>query len=204
MVVISHRGYWKTPTEKNLPVAFERSFSLGFGTETDVRDHLGHLVISHDPPTGSPQTFDDFLHTARKHCVPLALNVKADGLAEKIRAAMADYPALWFVFDMSVPDMRHHLAAGSPVYARISEVERNPPWIDRCAGVWLDAFEGEWYDVENVKEFLDAGLRVCIVSPELHGRTHEEAWARLRPLHGDPRVMLCTDLPEHAKAFFSI
>ena len=39
MMILSHRGYWK---EKNLPIAFERSFSLGFGTETDYK---GELVI---------------------------------------------------------------------------------------------------------------------------------------------------------------
>lgn len=35
MIILSHRGYWKETHEKNLPIAFERSFSLGFGTETD-------------------------------------------------------------------------------------------------------------------------------------------------------------------------
>ena len=38
MQVISHRGYWKAASEKNTQTAFKRSFSLGYGTETDVRD----------------------------------------------------------------------------------------------------------------------------------------------------------------------
>ena len=29
MRVISHRGFWKSPEEKNQPVAFKRSFDLG-------------------------------------------------------------------------------------------------------------------------------------------------------------------------------
>jgi len=41
MLVISHRGYWKELAEKNRPIAFERSFALGFGTETDIRDYKG-------------------------------------------------------------------------------------------------------------------------------------------------------------------
>jgi glycerophosphoryl diester phosphodiesterase len=51
MQIISHRGYWKNSAEKNSPTALERSFSMGFGTETDFRDHLGDLVVAHDPPS---------------------------------------------------------------------------------------------------------------------------------------------------------
>ncbi len=38
MIILSHRGYWKEVSEKNKPIAFERSFSLGLGTETYIRD----------------------------------------------------------------------------------------------------------------------------------------------------------------------
>ena len=48
MQIISHRGYWEKAAEKNSTVAFQRSFQLGFGAETDVRDFNGELVISHD------------------------------------------------------------------------------------------------------------------------------------------------------------
>ena len=51
MEILSHRGYWKTVTEKNTIIAFKRSFNLGFGTETDIRDLNGNLVISHDMPS---------------------------------------------------------------------------------------------------------------------------------------------------------
>ena len=45
MKIISHHGFWHIPSEKNTETAFCRSFELGFGTETDVRDSLGALVI---------------------------------------------------------------------------------------------------------------------------------------------------------------
>jgi len=49
MKILSHRGYWKTVSEKNTPAAaFERSFSPRFGTETDIRDYAGGLVFPHD------------------------------------------------------------------------------------------------------------------------------------------------------------
>ena len=61
MIIISHRGYWKCVDEKNTEIAFSRSFELDFGTETDVRDCLGKLVISHDMPDGSEIHFEEFL-----------------------------------------------------------------------------------------------------------------------------------------------
>ena len=61
MQVISHRGYWKTAAEKNTATAFARSFEMGFGTETDVRDLNGLLVISHDMPQHPTMTLRQYL-----------------------------------------------------------------------------------------------------------------------------------------------
>ena len=47
MVILSHRGYWKD-ARKNSVDAFKASFVREFGTETDIRDYNGELVISHD------------------------------------------------------------------------------------------------------------------------------------------------------------
>ena len=48
MIILSHRGWWKTRAERNMRDAFVRSFDAGFGTETDLRDICGKIVISHD------------------------------------------------------------------------------------------------------------------------------------------------------------
>ena len=32
MIILSHRGYWKSEEERNQEVAFHRSFDLGYGT----------------------------------------------------------------------------------------------------------------------------------------------------------------------------
>ncbi len=50
MNVISHRGLWAEAEESNTIAAFQRSFLAGYGTEIDVRDLDGTLVVSHDPP----------------------------------------------------------------------------------------------------------------------------------------------------------
>lgn len=203
MKIISHRGFWKSADEKNSLVAFKRSFSLGYGTETDVRDFHCNLVISHDMPCNINICFDDVLSMASDASLDrpltLALNVKADGLAELIAKRISAYPNLdCFVFDMSVPDMRAYLAAGVPVFTRMSEVEQLPAWLDQASGVWLDAFESEWYDISDIRRILLLNKRVCVVSPELHGRPHETLWSNLLPLVDEPNLLLCTDLPEEA------
>lgn len=204
MIVLSHRGYWKKPEEKNETVAFHRSFDLGFGTETDVRDRLGELVISHDMAGEAAITLPDLLGILNERTLPLALNIKADGLADLLAKEMRDVDRRnWFAFDMSVPDMRHHLRAGNPVFARLSEAEAITGWMEAAEGVWLDAFENDsWYQVGMVEDLLKRGKRVCIVSPELHGRPHIELWRSLRVLSESSSLMLCSDFPEEAKRFF--
>ena len=203
MEVLSHRGYWINPEEKNTTIAFERTFLLGFGTETDVRDNNGKIVISHDIPIGGELFLTDFLKLAGNSGRLLALNIKSDGLAIHVSNLMRDFPGLeYFVFDMSVPDMRSYLDLGMPVYCRVSEVEITPPWLDECQGVWLDSFVKDWFEVADVKRYLNLNKAVCIVSPELHGRQHEYLWNRIRALKNEKGLYLCTDYPEKAELFF--
>ncbi len=203
MKILSHRGYWKESSEKNTDIAFRRSFSLGFGTETDVRDLQGALVISHDMPCGDEHSLSDCLGYLGDRDLPLALNIKADGLADVLAATMRRHEIKdWFVFDMSIPDTRAYLEIGAPVFVRLSEVEQVPVWLDRASGIWLDAFEGEWYDATLIENLIAQGKRVCVVSPELHRRPHLHCWSLLSPLRHHEGLMLCTDFPELARAYF--
>jgi hypothetical protein len=209
MKILSHRGYWKTEAEKNKEQAFTRSFSMNFGTETDVRDFNGELVISHDIPTGSEMKFEDFIRIANENDstekMTLALNVKSDGLAKHIGRIIRRFENLdCFVFDMSVPDMRSYLRENIPVFSRISEVEQQPVWLSESEGIWLDSFESDWFSNSLITELLNQNKRVCIVSPELHKRDNTILWDRIKPLADQQLLMLCTDYPEQAQEFFEI
>lgn len=204
MIVISHRGYWKHADERNSATAFHRSFDLGFGTETDLRDRAGDIVISHDPPTGGEMALDSFLGLLGDRRLPLALNIKADGLARKLAGKFAHSDALKdaFVFDMSVPDAVHYANLGIPFFTRMSEYETEPALLDRATGVWLDAFDETWFGLMDINALLDRGLRVCIVSPELHGRDPAALWRLLlddKLMLQNERLMICTDRPEEIK-----
>jgi len=207
MKILSHRGFWRKSAEKNKLAAFINSFSSGFGTETDVRDFDQKLVISHDIATGEEMRFRDFLELAASYSgienLPLALNIKADGLAQEVFEELSHFPELdFFVFDMAVPDMRAYFAIGLPVFTRMSEVEQNPVWIDQSIGVWLDLFDSEWFDSNYLSRILSSGKRVCLVSPELHGRPHLHFWASIFELRHHPQLMICTDFPEEAEKYF--
>lgn len=204
---LSHRGLWLALGEQNTLAAFRRSLDAGFGIETDVRDAHGELVIAHDPPAPGAAKANEFLAEcgARSNgaVLPIALNVKADGLAVQIRAHIEAAPGPdYFVFDMSVPDMRQYLREGVPTFGRVSDVEAAPPWLDRCAGVWLDALDADWIDAQAISRWLDRVHRVCIVSPELHNREHTRLWREIKSLGPRLGLMLCTDFPTDAKAFF--
>jgi len=207
MRILSHRGFWQAPAEKNTTGSFDRSFRLGFGTETDIRDLDGTLVIAHDPPRHGAMTAGDMLalHSAIDPALPLAINVKADGLQAMTVALIERFRLTEaFVFDMSIPDMLQWLKTDVPVYTRLSDVEPVPLLADRCAGIWLDAFHSDWWDAATIETQLAAGRRVCVVSPELHGRNHQPVWDRLMAagLNAFDDVMLCTDFPQAAKEFF--
>jgi hypothetical protein len=206
MKIISHRGYWLSPNEKNTEAAFRRSFEACFGIETDIRDLQGELVISHDMPIAPAMSMEALLQLVGSYScqekLTIALNIKSDGLAEMVSDLLGRFRGLdCFVFDMAVPDMRSYLQIGVPVFTRLSEVEQPAVWLDQCAGVWLDCFEREWYTTSLVEDLLADGKQVCIVSPELHDRPYEKQWKTLREID-DTNLMICTDFPNKAADYF--
>ena len=170
-----------------------------------MRDRNGELVISHDMPNGSEITLAAMLDILDGRDLPLAINIKADGLARMLNEQMtARGLTRWFTFDMSVPEMVVQLRLGLPVFSRASEYEEPPARYADALGIWLDAFTSQWYDVAKISGFLRGGKRVCIVSPELHGRDPKPLWALLKSseVADHPALMLCTDLPEDAADWF--
>ena len=203
MKILAHRGHWLERSEMNAASAFERAWSGGYGIETDLRDLDGNVVISHGPPRRSAMMLDAFLsaYAGRGAGTPLALNVKADGLQAAIAESIGKYGVRdFFLFDMSVPDSLHYLRRGLPVFVRLSEYEPETPLLDRAAGVWLDAFERDWWTLDTLRALRSRGKSVAIVSPELHKRPHEPLWRTLRGLERETRdaLMVCTDFPDAA------
>ncbi len=207
MKILSHRGYWKEEAEKNTIEAMRRSFSLGFGTETDVRDYNGDLFISHDIADENAISFQKFLEIYGEYSkdLPLALNIKSDSLQLKLKEALArNKIENYFLFDMSIPDALGYLRNEvKNVFTRQSEYEKDPSFYEKANGVWLDSFEEDWFDNNLISAHLARGKMVCIVSPELHKRSHLESWKKYKFLSTEKNLFLCTDFPEEAHEFFN-
>lgn len=205
MEIIAHRGFWVTPEEKNSEIAFKRALDLGFGIETDFRDYNGELVISHNIPLGDEMTAESFfkLYAEIKSKSCLALNIKADGLQEKLKELLEKYNINnYFCFDMSIPDTIGYVNSKLDIATRHSEYEKEFPFYDNSSVVWMDCFKSDWFSVSDIKIHLENNKKVCIVSSDLHKREYKEAWAEYKKIN-DNKLMICTDYPQQAMEYFN-
>lgn len=192
------------PQRKNSRAAFARTLKSGFGTETDVRDCNGRLVVAHDPPIERDKAlrWTDVVEMFDGLQLPLAVNVKADGLASMIANSLAGRDIDWFAFDMSGPETRRYVDLGLPIFTRHSEMEPEPIFYSQSNGVWLDSFGPKWFDCDVIERHLERGKRVCVVSCELHGRNPDRLWDQLAELASagwKKQLLLCTDRPDLAR-----
>ena len=212
MKIVSHRGFWLSPEEMNSEAAFRRSFSKGFGTETDIRDHQGRLCISHDMPTKDPmpveQLFDIFVKYDQT--LPLFLNIKADGIGEALRKVLDEYSIKnYFAFDMSVPEMIYYKKkALLDFITRMSDVETIPILIEESKGIWIDNFFDHTLLPADINSFTSNDHLLCFVSSELHGRNHQGYWELLKTWEDNEefscsQLILCTNFPEDAENYFN-
>jgi hypothetical protein len=202
MKIVAHRGLWDVRKEQNTLVAFKRALDLGFDVELDVRDSFGHLVVSHDPTENSGHLqFEEVLELFSRYESTIAINVKSDGLIPLLESNLKNtIEQKYFVFDMSVPETIKYLNTGLRTFARVSEFEQPSSLHSKASGIWLDAFESDWW--ENKIQMFQDFQAVCVVSPELHGREKQSAWGSLRSFAPINNLSLCTDYPVKALEFF--
>ncbi len=145
--------------------------------ETDVRDLDGELVVSHDMSRRGAlalaRVLGDYVDAGSPGT--LALNIKSDGLCGPVRHLL-DYHGVTdcFCFDMSVPDALAYHRAGMPFAARLSEYEPEGALSRLASTLWWDAFKEHALPPERLAGWLIRGQRVCLVSPELHGRAPDQ------------------------------
>lgn len=203
--IIAHRGYWKTELEKNTMTALKRAIDCGYGFETDLRDYRNELVISHNPPTGNEITVKSIfeMYSQKQSDVPIALNIKADGLQEMLAKLLVEYKINnYFVFDMSVCDTLLYITQRFKIASRRSEYENDMPFYMNSTTVWVDFFMNDLFVRSEVKRILKDGKIACVVSPELHGRNYFDVWKQLKYIDNS-NLYLCTDYPEKADKFFN-
>jgi hypothetical protein len=144
-----------------------------YGVEVDVRSYGDRLIIHHDP-FQSGESFDTWI-AAYRHGT-LILNVKEEGLEARLISCMRERGIDdYFFLDQSFPFLVKTALAGERRSAvRVSEFEA-PETALALAGkidwVWVDCFSRFPLDRAAWLRLKDAGFRLCLVSPELVGRT---------------------------------
>lgn len=205
MKIIAHRGFWKEESEKNTMTALRRAVQCGFGFETDFRDCAGSIVISHNPPRGGEITAESVFQMYQNlgGTMPLALNIKADGLQNGMKLLLEKYGIKnYFLFDMSVCDTVLYVERSMSIASRSSEFEPYKPFYKDSSVVWVDYFDGRKNILDEVQQYMRDGKIPCIVSPELHQLPHEELWQILKE-NVSGKYYLCTDYPDKAKEYFN-
>ncbi len=208
MKILAHRGYWNTAIEKNSGLALRTALEKSYGFESDVRDYNGHLVISHNIANKdsfeAEQVFKWLFEFRDNFC--FAINIKADGLKDILNDYIKKYNLTnYFLFDMSVPQMVEFNEMGMRFFTRQSEVEVIPCMYEQAAGIWIDGFFGtEWITETLLQNHIENDKEICLVSPELHGRTdYREFWEKIKEYNLDfDKILICTDVPDEAKEFF--
>lgn len=167
MIVLAHRAQ---DIREEIPAQI--------GVELDVRDcGTDRVLLAHDPnPLGRVRSLSHWLkHDPAASLRPLyALNIKADGIEEKVVKVVRDFGIedRAFVFDMSFPSLMKFRRLGMSFATRVSEHEHDTGWGDY---IWMDRWD--WHDANApasnpaTQSRLGKWPLVAAVSPELHSRT---------------------------------
>lgn len=165
-----------------------------FGIEIDIRDYNKEIVLAHDYPTKDSIKLTDFLKHVN-HNALLAINIKSSQIENELHKIITESKIEnYFTFDWSIPSLLKALTKKLICAFRISEYEKEI--IPNCSWVWVDAFHSVWYDKNFLNSLKNMGLKLAIVSPELHNREFE--LDKVKEIVKDGIAdAICTDLPQY-------
>lgn len=146
-----------------------------FGVEVDIRSQGDQLIMHHDPFQAG-ESFDAWIAAYRHDA--LILNVKEEGLEDRLIRCMRDHGIDdYFFLDQSFPFLVKTAAKGERRCAvRVSEFEALDTALSLAGQVdwvWVDCFSRFPLDFAGWQRLRDAEFRICLVSPELLGRSAE-------------------------------
>ena len=185
-----------------------RATPTSYGVEVDLRTDGGEVVLHHEPFSGGTPLRD---WLAGYDHAGLIVNVKEDGLEDAVLALLAERGVEDFFFlDQPFPTLVRTGRRGERRCAvRVSEYEPVAQAL-AVAGlvdwVWVDCFTRWPLDATDVEALRSAGLRTCLVSPELQGRADPSYAVDLARAVADVGLVpdaVCTKRPEQWAALLA-
>lgn len=172
-----------------------------YGIELDLRSQGRDVIIHHDP-FADGERFDNWL--AHYHHGTLILNVKEEGLEERLIAMMKEHGIEdYFFLDQSFPFLIKWSGKGEHRCAvRVSEfesIETALTLAGKVDWVWVDCFTRFPLNGDQARQLQNAGFNLCLVSPELQGRHAEQEIPALQQLlraQGIEAQAVCTKRPD--------
>lgn len=146
-----------------------------YGVEVDIRSEGSRLITHHDPFVAG-ESFTEWLRAYRHGT--LILNVKEEGLEARLIALMAEQGITdYFFLDQSFPFLVKWSKTGERRCAvRVSEFESIETALTLAGTVdwvWVDCFTRFPLEQADAIRLKYAGFKLCLVSPELQGRSAE-------------------------------
>lgn len=146
-----------------------------YGVEIDIRSSGDELIVEHDPYSKG-ESLIDWLRYYSHGC--LIVNLKEEGLESKLMDLLTvNGVDNYFFLDQSFPFLIKWAKLGHRKSAvRISEFESMQTAVNLSGlvdWIWIDSFTKfplNYFEVERLKIL---GFKLCIVSPELHGRSSQ-------------------------------
>ena len=178
-----------------------RATPSNYGVEIDIRSRGDHLVLAHDA-FAEAERFDEWLK--EYHHGTLILNVKEEGLEDSVLEHMRRFGIEDFFFlDQSFPFLIKTANRGEHRCAvRVSEFESVDTALTlsgKVNWVWVDCFTQFPLDKQQADKLHNAGFKLCLVSPELQGRSEPTEIASMRALLDQLGIScdaVCTKTPE--------
>ena len=146
-----------------------------YGVEIDLRDSGNDLILQHDPFSDG-EKFSDYLQHYNHGT--MILNIKSERIEHRVLELLEEYNISdYFFLDSSIPMIYLLSKLGERKSAvRFSEIESIETVLlmaDKIDWVWVDCFSLLPIDFSSYKQLKDAGLKLCLVSPELQGRPED-------------------------------
>ena len=170
-----------------------------YGIEVDLRDSGNRIVMQHDPfIQPDAEEFEHFLESYKHKLI--ILNVKSERIEPRVQQLMQRFGINdYFFLDSSFPMIRLLATQGeNRIAVRFSEfepIESALAVAGKVDWVWIDCFTRMPLTVQVYSE-LKKHFKLCVVSPELQGRSVDTISTfaeQLRPFEVDA---VCTKRPD--------